>query len=34
VIQPGGWVRDEVGVSGCDALGVAMVFPRHRHFRH
>jgi phosphoribosylaminoimidazolecarboxamide formyltransferase / IMP cyclohydrolase len=34
VIQPGGSIRDEEVVAACDALGVAMVFTRHRHFRH
>ncbi|MBN9624384.1 MAG: bifunctional phosphoribosylaminoimidazolecarboxamide formyltransferase/IMP cyclohydrolase, partial [Actinobacteria bacterium] len=34
VIQPGGPIRDDEVVAACDALGVAMVFTRHRHFRH
>ncbi len=34
VIQPGGSIRDDDVVSACDALGVAMVFTHHRHFRH
>jgi phosphoribosylaminoimidazolecarboxamide formyltransferase / IMP cyclohydrolase len=34
VIQPGGSIRDDEVVAACDALGVAMVFTRHRHFRH
>ncbi len=34
VIQPGGSIRDEEVVAACNALGVAMVFTRHRHFRH
>jgi phosphoribosylaminoimidazolecarboxamide formyltransferase/IMP cyclohydrolase len=34
VIQPGGSIRDEEVVAACDALGVAMVFTHHRHFRH
>jgi phosphoribosylaminoimidazolecarboxamide formyltransferase/IMP cyclohydrolase len=34
VIQPGGSIRDDEVVSACDALGVAMVFTHHRHFRH
>jgi phosphoribosylaminoimidazolecarboxamide formyltransferase/IMP cyclohydrolase len=34
VIQPGGSIRDDEVVDACDALGVAMVFTRHRHFRH
>jgi phosphoribosylaminoimidazolecarboxamide formyltransferase / IMP cyclohydrolase len=34
VIQPGGSIRDEEVVAACDALDVAMVFTRHRHFRH
>ncbi|MDO8915120.1 MAG: bifunctional phosphoribosylaminoimidazolecarboxamide formyltransferase/IMP cyclohydrolase [Coriobacteriia bacterium] len=34
VIQPGGSVRDEEVVAKADALGVAMVFTGHRHFRH
>jgi phosphoribosylaminoimidazolecarboxamide formyltransferase/IMP cyclohydrolase len=34
VIQPGGSIRDDDVVAACDALGVAMVFTHHRHFRH
>ena len=34
VIQPGGSIRDDEVVAACDALGVAMVFTQHRHFRH
>ncbi len=34
VIQPGGSIRDDEVVAACDALGVTMVFTRHRHFRH
>jgi phosphoribosylaminoimidazolecarboxamide formyltransferase/IMP cyclohydrolase len=34
VIQPGGSIRDGEVVEACDARGVAMVFTRHRHFRH
>jgi phosphoribosylaminoimidazolecarboxamide formyltransferase / IMP cyclohydrolase len=34
VIQPGGSIRDDEVVAACDALDVAMVFTRHRHFRH
>ena len=34
VIQPGGSIRDDEVVDACDALGVTMVFTRHRHFRH
>jgi phosphoribosylaminoimidazolecarboxamide formyltransferase / IMP cyclohydrolase len=34
VIQPGGSIRDDDVVTACDALGVAMVFTHHRHFRH
>jgi phosphoribosylaminoimidazolecarboxamide formyltransferase/IMP cyclohydrolase len=34
VIQPGGSIRDDEVVAACDALGVAMVFTHHRHFRH
>ena len=34
VIQPGGSIRDAEVVAACDARGVAMVFTRHRHFRH
>jgi phosphoribosylaminoimidazolecarboxamide formyltransferase/IMP cyclohydrolase len=34
VIQPGGSKRDGEVISACDAAGVAMVFTKHRHFRH
>jgi phosphoribosylaminoimidazolecarboxamide formyltransferase/IMP cyclohydrolase len=34
VIQPGGSKRDAEVIEACDAAGVAMVFTRHRHFRH
>jgi phosphoribosylaminoimidazolecarboxamide formyltransferase/IMP cyclohydrolase len=34
VIQPGGSKRDGEVIDACDAQGVAMVFTRHRHFRH
>ena len=34
VIQPGGSKRDGDVIEACDARGVAMVFTRHRHFRH
>jgi phosphoribosylaminoimidazolecarboxamide formyltransferase / IMP cyclohydrolase len=34
VIQPGGSKRDAEVISACDAAGVAMVFTKHRHFRH
>ncbi|HET9153067.1 MAG TPA: bifunctional phosphoribosylaminoimidazolecarboxamide formyltransferase/IMP cyclohydrolase [Solirubrobacterales bacterium] len=34
VIQPGGSKRDGEVIEACDAAGVAMVFTRHRHFRH
>ncbi|HEX9094340.1 MAG TPA: bifunctional phosphoribosylaminoimidazolecarboxamide formyltransferase/IMP cyclohydrolase [Coriobacteriia bacterium] len=34
VIQPGGSVRDDEVIERADALGVAMVFTGHRHFRH
>ncbi len=34
VIQPGGSKRDAEVIAACDAAGVAMVFTRHRHFRH
>jgi phosphoribosylaminoimidazolecarboxamide formyltransferase / IMP cyclohydrolase len=34
VIQPGGSIRDDDVVAACDALGVAMAFTHHRHFRH
>src|ERR1039457_3409364 len=33
-IQPGGSVRDAEVVAAADRLGVAMVFPGVRHFRH
>jgi len=34
VIQPGGSKRDAEVIDACDEAGVAMVFTRHRHFRH
>jgi phosphoribosylaminoimidazolecarboxamide formyltransferase/IMP cyclohydrolase len=34
VIQPGGSKRDGDVIDACDAGGVAMVFTKHRHFRH
>jgi phosphoribosylaminoimidazolecarboxamide formyltransferase/IMP cyclohydrolase len=34
VIQPGGSKRDAEVIEACDADGVAMVFTKHRHFRH
>jgi phosphoribosylaminoimidazolecarboxamide formyltransferase / IMP cyclohydrolase len=34
VIQPGGSKRDAEVIDACDAQGVAMVFTKHRHFRH
>jgi phosphoribosylaminoimidazolecarboxamide formyltransferase/IMP cyclohydrolase len=34
VIEPGGSKRDGEVIEACDAQGVAMVFTKHRHFRH
>jgi phosphoribosylaminoimidazolecarboxamide formyltransferase/IMP cyclohydrolase len=34
VIQPGGSKRDGDVIDACDTAGVAMVFTKHRHFRH
>jgi phosphoribosylaminoimidazolecarboxamide formyltransferase/IMP cyclohydrolase len=34
VIQPGGSKRDGEVIDACDGAGVAMVFTKHRHFRH
>jgi phosphoribosylaminoimidazolecarboxamide formyltransferase / IMP cyclohydrolase len=34
VVQPGGSKRDAEVIEACDAAGVAMVFTKHRHFRH
>jgi phosphoribosylaminoimidazolecarboxamide formyltransferase / IMP cyclohydrolase len=34
VIQPGGSKRDGEVIEACDAADVAMVFTKHRHFRH
>ncbi len=34
VIEPGGSKRDADVIAACDADGVAMVFTKHRHFRH
>jgi phosphoribosylaminoimidazolecarboxamide formyltransferase / IMP cyclohydrolase len=33
-IEPGGSKRDGEVIEACDAAGVAMVFTKHRHFRH
>ncbi len=34
VIEPGGSKRDAEVIAACDAQEVAMVFTKHRHFRH
>ena len=34
VIQPGGSKRDAEVIEACDVGGVAMIFTKHRHFRH
>jgi phosphoribosylaminoimidazolecarboxamide formyltransferase/IMP cyclohydrolase len=34
VIQPGGSVRDQDSIQGCDEHGLAMVLTGIRHFRH
>ncbi|MFI5027667.1 MAG: bifunctional phosphoribosylaminoimidazolecarboxamide formyltransferase/IMP cyclohydrolase [Solirubrobacterales bacterium] len=34
VIQPGGSKNDADVIAACDAVGVSMVFTKHRHFRH
>ena len=34
IVQPGGSVRDDEVIEACNALGIAMVFTGHRHFRH
>ncbi|MGC9221089.1 MAG: bifunctional phosphoribosylaminoimidazolecarboxamide formyltransferase/IMP cyclohydrolase [Solirubrobacteraceae bacterium] len=34
IIQPGGTIRDAEVVDVVDRAGAAMVFARHRHFRH
>jgi phosphoribosylaminoimidazolecarboxamide formyltransferase/IMP cyclohydrolase len=34
VIQPGGSKRDGEVIAACEQAGVAMVFTKHRHFRH
>ena len=34
VIQPGGSKRDAEVIAACDEGSVAMVFTKHRHFRH
>ncbi|MGI9297689.1 MAG: bifunctional phosphoribosylaminoimidazolecarboxamide formyltransferase/IMP cyclohydrolase [Gammaproteobacteria bacterium] len=34
VIQPGGGKRDEEIIAEADKHGIAMVFTKHRHFRH
>jgi phosphoribosylaminoimidazolecarboxamide formyltransferase/IMP cyclohydrolase len=33
-IQPGGSVRDEEVIAAANEAGMAMVFTKHRHFRH
>ncbi len=34
LIQPGGSKRDAEVIEACETAGVAMVFTKHRHFRH
>src|SRR6185503_2620702 len=34
VIEPGGSKNDADVIAACDEAGVAMVFTKHRHFRH
>jgi phosphoribosylaminoimidazolecarboxamide formyltransferase/IMP cyclohydrolase len=34
VIQPGGSKRDGEVIEACETAGVAMIFTKHRHFRH
>ena len=34
IVQPGGSKRDAEVIAECDATGTAMVFTKHRHFRH
>jgi phosphoribosylaminoimidazolecarboxamide formyltransferase / IMP cyclohydrolase len=34
VIQPGGSKRDAEVIEACEKAGGAMVFTKHRHFRH
>lgn len=34
VIQPGGSIKDQEVIAAADALGIAMVFTDHRHFKH
>ncbi len=34
IVQPGGSVRDDEVIAGCNESGVAMVFTGRRHFRH
>jgi phosphoribosylaminoimidazolecarboxamide formyltransferase/IMP cyclohydrolase len=34
IVQPGGSKRDAEVIEACNAAGVAMVFTKHRHFRH
>jgi phosphoribosylaminoimidazolecarboxamide formyltransferase/IMP cyclohydrolase len=34
VIQPGGSKRDAEVIEACESASVAMVFTKHRHFRH
>ena len=34
VVQPGGSKRDAEVIEACEEAGVAMVFTKHRHFRH
>jgi phosphoribosylaminoimidazolecarboxamide formyltransferase/IMP cyclohydrolase len=34
VIKSGGSIRDQQVIDAANRLGLAMVFTRHRHFRH
>ncbi len=34
IIQPGGSIKDELSITACDELNIAMIFTGKRHFLH
>lgn len=34
IAQPGGSIKDELSVTACNKLGIAMIFTGDRHFKH
>ena len=34
IIQPGGSLRDQESIDGCNKHGIAMIFTGMRHFKH